>query len=304
MVAHRQARIDSRLRGREEQLLEAAGLGPGERLVAHLAVGRSSPQVLGLLEQAGGLTRAAPGELAAAFRHQAFEPEDVGRLVGDVQHVPGGPGDDRVSRHAGVAQPFAHTRDGGPQRNLGAAASLVFRQGIHQAVDRDDEAAVDQEAGDQRPRLHTADVDGPAIPHDLDGAEDADLEGDRGGSRPPPRIGPQHDSPPRPLRWSLDARQCSNPRWNTVIDEPGVITTRRVPQPHRRDVPAEDGHHAFTPVTESVFVGVTLRCRSDARFRRPRRRAVVRPPAPTTARRETATTTPRSGCEGARRPSR
>ena len=40
--------VDPRLGGRQEQLLQAAGLGPGERLVAHLAVGRSSPEVLGL----------------------------------------------------------------------------------------------------------------------------------------------------------------------------------------------------------------------------------------------------------------
>ena len=270
MVAHRQARIDPRLRGREEQLLEAAGLGPGERLVAHLAVGRSSPQVLGLLEQAGGLGRAPTGELAAAFRHQAFEPEDVGYLGGDVQHVPRGAGDDHVSRHAGVAQPFAHPRDGRPQRDLGAAASVVTRQGVHQAVDRDDEAAVDEEAGHQRPGLHTADIDGPAIPHDLDGAEDADLEGDRGRSRPLPGIGPLHASPPRPLPWSLDARPVLQPSLGH-----GGRRARR----HRGAADSSTtspgcpcGKAASMhspPVTKSLFVGVTLRCRSVARFRRP-----------------------------------
>ena len=191
--------IDPRLRAREEQLLEASGLGTGKRLVAHIAVRRSSPKVLGLLEQAGGFARAPSGELAPTFRHEVLEPGDIGHLGGDVQHVSRGTGDDRGG-HPGLTQSFAHTRDGRAQRDLGAGSLVVPRQGIHEAVDRHDEAAVDEEAGDERPRLHTPDVDGLAVPGDLDGTQDADLEGERRRSRLTRTIGPRHASPPDRFR--------------------------------------------------------------------------------------------------------
>ena len=54
-------------------------------------------------------------------------------------------------------------------------------QGVHEPVHRDDDAAVDEEPGDERPGLHATDVDEPAVPGDLDGPEDADLQAGRHG---------------------------------------------------------------------------------------------------------------------------
>ena len=73
-------------------------------------------------------------------------------------------------------QTLAQPRDGGAQRDLRAVPFVVGPERVHQAVDRDHEATVDEQAGDEGARLGAADVDDLSVPDDLDRAEDADLE--------------------------------------------------------------------------------------------------------------------------------
>ena len=62
VAAQGQTGVDPRFGGRQPELLQAAGLGPGERYVPHLAVGRAPPQALGLGEQPDALARAPAGQ--------------------------------------------------------------------------------------------------------------------------------------------------------------------------------------------------------------------------------------------------
>ena len=177
--AERQLGVHPRLGRQQPQFLQAARLGPGERFVADLAVGRSAPELLGLGEQPHALVRMPAGQLCAALCHQAFEPEDVRRLRRDVQEIARRPRHDDVVGRAGLADALAQTRDGGAQRDLGPRPVVVAPQGVHETVDRDDDVAIDEEPGDERPRLHAPDIDGAPVPGDLDGTEHPDLQARR-----------------------------------------------------------------------------------------------------------------------------
>ncbi len=173
---HGEPGVDAGLDRRQEELFEAAGLGSGERLVADVAVGGTPPQVLGLDEQPHRLGRAAASELAPTLAHELLEAVHVGGRCRQVEHVAGRARHDQLFGDVGFAQTLAQPRDGGAQRDLRAVPVVVGPERVHQAVDRDNDAAVDEQAGDERARLGAADVDDLPVPDDLDGAEDADLE--------------------------------------------------------------------------------------------------------------------------------
>ena len=177
--AERQLGVHPGFDRQQPQFLQAARLGPGERFVADFAVGRSAPELLGLGEQAHALVRVSAGQLRASFCHQAFEPEDVRRLRRDVQEIARRPRHDDVVGRAGLADALAQTRDGGAHRDLGPRPVVAGPQGVHETVDRDDDATIDEEPGDERPRLHAPDIDRTPVPGDLDGAEHPDLQARR-----------------------------------------------------------------------------------------------------------------------------
>ena len=206
----RQLGVDPGLAGHQQQLFETTGLGPGEWLVAHLAVGRPAPEALGLGEEPHALARAAAGQLAAALRHDLLEPEDVGHLGGHREHVARRPRHDHVLGRSRLAQALAEARDGRTQRDLGSRPVVVGPQRVHQPVDRDDDVAIDQEPGHERPRLDAPDVDGAPVPRQLDGAEHPDLQagGRRGHGEPHDlarRIAPRHAGP---LPLAPRSRRC------------------------------------------------------------------------------------------------
>ena len=173
--SRRQAGIDPGLDRGEQQLLQPARLGTGERLVAHLAVGGATPELLRLDQQTGGLARPPPGQLLPALGHQVLESGDVGHLGRHVERVPRGAGHDEGVGRTCLAQSLAQPGDGGAQRDLGAVAVVVVPQRVDQPVDGHDELAVDEQACDERPRLGATDVDRAPVPGDLDRAQDADL---------------------------------------------------------------------------------------------------------------------------------
>ena len=205
VATHRQRGVDPQLRGGEQQLLEAARLGPGEGLVAHLAVGRSPPQVLRFVDEARGLGGTAPGQLSAGLRHELLEAEDVGRLGRDIQQVARSPGHDQVTGRAGITQPLAQARNGRTKRDVGPLPIVVSPERVHEPIHRDDEVAVDEEPGHQGPRLLAPEIDGTAVPGDLDGTKDADLEPGRA------RINARHG--PAQLRDA--GRRATGPRQRT-----------------------------------------------------------------------------------------
>ena len=176
VTAHGQLGVDARLRGGEAELFQPPGLRPGERLVPHLAVGGAPPDLQRLGQPAGRLTGTTPGEVQTPLADQLFEPVGVGHLRRDVEEVPRCARDDEVLGCAGVAQALAHTRDRRAQGDLGAGPVVGAPQRVHQPVDRDGEAAVDEEAGDQCSGLHAPDVGDPVVPRQFQRAEDTDLE--------------------------------------------------------------------------------------------------------------------------------
>ena len=174
--AHRELGVDPRLGGQQPQLLQAPRFGPGERFVAYLAIGRAGPEPLCLGEQPDALARAPAGQMRTALRHQAFEPEDVCRLGGDIEDIARRPCHDDVLGHTGLPDPLAQARDGRAHGDLSPHPLVVSPQGIHETIHRDDDVAIDEEPGDKGPRLYPADVDGAAVPGDLDGAQHPDLQ--------------------------------------------------------------------------------------------------------------------------------
>ncbi len=77
VAAQGHRRVDARLDRRQQQLLEAARLGPGEGLVPHLAVGRATPELLGARTAArtDSLGR-APSQQTTAVGHHLLEHEE------------------------------------------------------------------------------------------------------------------------------------------------------------------------------------------------------------------------------------
>ena len=170
--AQGELRIDPRLGSREEQFLQATRLRPGEGFVTHLAVGRSAPQAFGLGQHPHALARLPTGQLRhvpSATRRSSTE--GVGDLGGDLEHVAGRPRHDHILGHPGLAQALAQAGDRRAQRDLRPGPFVVAPQGIDQAVHRDDDVAIDEEPGHQRPRLDAPDVDDMPVPRDLDGPE-------------------------------------------------------------------------------------------------------------------------------------
>jgi hypothetical protein len=88
------------LRGREPRLLEAADLVLGELVVGHLRQRRSAPQRERLVERRGGPGVVALVEAVAAVRGEAGEAGRVDRVVGGLEDVARGPGDDGPGDHA------------------------------------------------------------------------------------------------------------------------------------------------------------------------------------------------------------
>ena len=104
-----------------------------------------------------------------------------------------GAGHDQVFGGARLAQALAQPRDGGAQRDLRPVAVVVAPERVDEPVDRDDEAAVDQQAGDQGTCLGPADDRRRGhVPGDLERAEHADLQHGRGALRDP--CSPPHHS--------------------------------------------------------------------------------------------------------------
>ena len=176
VVAHGEAGVHPQLNRREEEFLQPARLGPGEGFVAHLAVGGTPPEVLGLPEPAGALGGAALAQHPPGHGHQLLEPVGIRELGGNLERVARMPGHDEVVRRTRLAQALAQPRDGRAERDLGTVPLVVDPQGVDQPVDRDHEIAVDEKPGHQGPRLGAPQVDHPARPGDLDRAEDADLQ--------------------------------------------------------------------------------------------------------------------------------
>ena len=73
VAAESEVGLDLLLERGDAQLVQALDLGLGERLVGDIGQGGAAPQRESALERAGGLLRAAGGELAATLGDQPLE---------------------------------------------------------------------------------------------------------------------------------------------------------------------------------------------------------------------------------------
>jgi len=195
MAAHGQSRIDPRFDRGEQKLLEPASLCPRERFVPNLAVSRAPPQLLGSHEQPHGLGGVASCQLAPAFSDELFESEHVGGIGRDIEQVAGGACDDHVVWSTGAPETLAQSRDGRTKSDFRSLPVTVTPERVNQPVDRNDQAPIDQQPGDERTGFHPAEVDRSPAANDFDRAEDTNLGAGRvRGARGRVQIGttPRH----------------------------------------------------------------------------------------------------------------
>ena len=200
------AGVDTGLDRRQKQLLEATRLGSGEGLVPHLAVGRAAPEILGLGARPDRFARSAAAQQPAAVGDHLLELRGVGGVGRRPRARTRGAGHDQVLGGTRLAQALAQPRDGGAQGDFRPVPVVVTPERVDESVDRHDEAAVDQQAGDQRTRLDPPRSMTRATPGDLERAEHADLQHGRRRLRDP--CSPPHHSPTSRLSRSPCWPRC------------------------------------------------------------------------------------------------
>jgi hypothetical protein len=160
-------------------------------------------------------------QLAPAFCDELFELEHIGGIGWDIEQVTGGAGDDHVLWGTGAAEALAQSRDGRAESDFRPLPVAVTPEGINQPVDRDDQAPIDQEPGDERAGFHAAEVDRSPVTNDFDRSEDTDL----GAGRVRGAQGVQIGTTPRHLgSHHLSGSRCyvadCNLRWEA--DDPSI----------------------------------------------------------------------------------
>ena len=172
MAAEREIRLDAVLERRQPQLLQPRHLGLRERLVAHVLVRPPAPQPERLAEarrRRGGFAARQLGRPRATSVLEALEVELAGRQA---QPVPGPVQLDPIG-----AEPVAQAGHVDLQRVDGCRGRLLAPQRVDQPVARDDLAARDQQAREQRDLLARRQLDGAGGGGDLHGPEHAELHG-------------------------------------------------------------------------------------------------------------------------------
>ena len=157
--------FDPLLESRQAQLLEPRDLGLREALVGQVGECRPAPEGERLMELLGALARAAPG-----LMDEPLEAGQVGLLRPDVKHVSGRPGGEPV-----VAQLLAQSRDMHLEALGRRGRRLVAPQLVDQAVGGEHLIGVQQEEGQERARLDSAERERPALLNHFERAKEAEV---------------------------------------------------------------------------------------------------------------------------------
>jgi hypothetical protein len=151
----------------EPQLVEPPDLLLRERLVGEVGEGRSPPESERLLQpprSAGRLRR-------TRLLDECLKPPCVDALVVDAEGVPG-----HLRHEHAVAELPAEPGDVPLHVLRRGGRRLLAPQLVHERVDRDDRAAVQEQDGQQRTGLARGKLEQLAVPADLERPEDPELE--------------------------------------------------------------------------------------------------------------------------------
>ena len=144
VTAEREIRIDSRLEGDEPKLVQPTSLLLDDATVANVRERRAVPQ----RERGFQAIRREPGSAArqcvASFAVEPFEPRPVDQLSLDVEHVAGGPCDERA-----LPERRTQPRHVDPERAFRARRGPALPELVDQPVARDRPPWLDEEQGEE-----------------------------------------------------------------------------------------------------------------------------------------------------------
>ena len=173
--------LDLLLERGDAQLVQALDLGLGERLVGDIGQGGAAPQRESALERAGGLLRAAGGELAATLGDELLEPvrvdpltierQPIAALVRDHDSFPLG------ATPVGRGQRLAQPRDLHIQRLARTGRRSLAPQVVDEPIDAQCLVDVEEQEHQQHALPAAAQCDDPTLVEHLEWTEDAEIHG-------------------------------------------------------------------------------------------------------------------------------
>jgi hypothetical protein len=161
--------VDQRLDAGEAQLLEPGGLGPRERLL-ELGQSVAPPERESLAETLRCERRVARGVRSFGFASQLLEPDDVDARRVDLDRVAGRPRPKHPAR-----EHLAELRHVDLDHLVRRLGDLGAPEVVHEPVDRDRAVRVEEQPGEQRAQLSTADDDARRPVVDLERAEEPEV---------------------------------------------------------------------------------------------------------------------------------
>ena len=244
MPAQRQLRIDSRLYGREPQLLQPLDLDTCERLELEIGERTSLPQRLRDPEGLGRTCGVASGQRLAAGADETLEVLEIELSGLDAQEVAGCARDEPGLVRAGGAEHLPKPRDVVAQRVVGRVHALLREELADQAFPRDDTVRAEKQQREQRALLRPPSRDRVSADPDCQRAENLELDllicchsppgsllrrnaSAKSGRRPWDRLGTR----PRDPRWVLYTAKCFWPgvTESEVRDALGGAARHRTP---------------------------------------------------------------------------
>jgi hypothetical protein len=164
--AEREIGVDPVLERDQPPLLQPLGLALRKRLVEDVCQRGATPKRERGAQRLGRFAGLALRKLCTSFHEEPFESVEV-ELVGlDVQHIAGG-----APREAPVSEGLAQTRDVVVEGVRGRRRRPLAPQAVDQAVAGDDLVRVQQQDGEERTLLRTAEREITTVALHGDGAE-------------------------------------------------------------------------------------------------------------------------------------
>ena len=230
VATQREVGLDAPLERREPELLEASGLGVGERL-RELGQRRPAPQRQRAPDEVGCVAGPAAGERGTAVRHESLEAVEVELAVGELEHVPG-----RTRVEPRLGQHLAELRDVDLHHLPRGIGDGLAPQVVDDPLPRDRPVRVQEQHGEQRPLLARRDRQRGGAVDDFERAQEAEFHRSRVEATPSRR------GPPRPVTAALPGphpasnrlRVCFGERSGTEPDGfLGGIDVKRYTQLHQ-----------------------------------------------------------------------
>jgi hypothetical protein len=180
MSAKQEVGVDPRTQRREPQLFQAPGLSLRERLCDEVAQRLAAPLGAGAAKHVGRVAHRAFGEGPATLLERTLESLHVDLRGVDSKDVP--PWLRARQRHLVRAEGLECLAQAGhvdDDRMLRTRRWSLPPQLVDQEVARDDLVRMQHQEREQRPLLHTTELDRPPVDHDLNWAEQPEVSAAR-----------------------------------------------------------------------------------------------------------------------------